>query len=52
MHRRMRACTDEFLAMVSEGVVNGVYNVVTWSSFSVTQRHKVSGGTGRFATVS
>ena len=29
------ACADEFLAMVSEGVVNSVYKVVTRSSFGV-----------------
>ena len=26
MCRRMRACTDEFLAAVTEGVVHGLYN--------------------------
>ena len=44
MCRRTRACTDKFLAMVSEGVVHCVYKVVTWSSFGVTRRHKASGG--------
>ena len=29
------ACADEFLAMVTEGVVHGVYKVVTWSSYGV-----------------
>ena len=48
MCRRMRACADEFLAMVSEGVVYVVYKVSTWSSFSVTWRHKVSGGKWMF----
>ena len=32
MHRRMRAYADEFLVMVTEGVVHGVYKVVTRSS--------------------
>ena len=36
----MEACTDECLALVTEGV----YKVVTWSSFGVTRRHNVSGG--------
>ena len=31
----MRACADEFLAMVTEGVIHGVYKVVTQSSFGV-----------------
>ena len=31
----MRACTDEFLATVTEDAVQGVYKVVTQSSFSV-----------------
>ena len=35
MRRRMRACTDEFLATVNEGVVHGVYKVVTRSVFGV-----------------
>ena len=30
--------------MVTGGVVHSVYKVVTQSSFSVTWRHKVSGG--------
>ena len=37
--RRMRACADEFLAMVTEG-----YQL----SFGVTQRHKVSGNKWMF----
>ena len=37
--RRMRACTDEFLATVTEGV----YKVVAQTSFGVTQQHKASG---------
>ena len=48
MYRRMRACTDEFLAMVIEGVVHSVYKVVTQSSFSVVRRHKVSESTWMF----
>ena len=36
----MRVCTDEFLATVTEGV----YKVVTRSSFSVTRQHMLSGG--------
>ena len=38
--------------MVTEGVVHGVYKVVTQSSFGVTRarQHKVSGGIGCFAT--
>ena len=39
MHRRMPACTDEFLATATEGVVHGVYKVVTQSSVGVTERH-------------
>ena len=50
MCRQMRGCTDEFLATVSERVVHGVYQVVTRSSFSVTQQQKVSGGFGHFTT--
>ena len=38
-HKRIRACADEFLATVTEGMVQGVYVavvvVVTQSSFSV-----------------
>ena len=30
------------LDMVTEGVVHGVYKVVTHSSFGVTQRHEAS----------
>ena len=43
------ACTDEFkhvemnfFVTVTEGVVHGVYKVVTQSSFGVTQQHKVT----------
>ena len=42
MCRGMRACSDEFLATVTEGVVHGVYKVVTRLSFSVTRWHEVS----------
>ena len=28
MHRQMQACTDEFLATVTKGVVNGLCKVV------------------------
>ena len=35
MHRRMRACADVFLATVTEGVVHGVYKLVSRSSSSV-----------------
>ena len=44
----MQACADGFLATLTEGVVHGEYKVVTRSSFSVTQRHKVSGGKWTF----
>ena len=27
MHKRMRACADEFLATITEGVVHSVYKV-------------------------
>ena len=47
----MCACGDECLATVTEGVVHGVYKVVTQSSFGVTRRRKESGIHGRFATV-
>ena len=36
--------------MVTKGVVHSVFQVVTWSSFSVTRQHKVSEGIGCFAT--
>ena len=36
MRRQWRACRDEFLATVSEGVVHGVYKVMTRSSFRVS----------------
>ena len=49
MRRQMEACTDEFLTRVTEGVIHNVYKMVTWLSFGVTQRHKIS---GHFATVS
>ena len=39
MRRRMRACADGFLAIVTEGVVHGEYKVVTRSSLGVTWRH-------------
>ena len=48
-------CTDEleqaqmnFLLWVTEGVVYGVYKVVTQSSFDVAWRHKGSGGQWKF----
>ena len=44
IRRRMQAFADEFLAMVTEGVVNGVFSVVTWPYFSVTWLEKSSGG--------
>ena len=40
------------MSMVTEGVVLGIYKVVTRSCFGVTQQHKVIVDTGRFATVS
>ena len=45
----MPACSDEFLARVTEGVVHGVYKVITQSVFGVTQRVEVN---GHFETVS
>ena len=45
MHRRIRACADGFLAMVTKCLV---YKVVNWSSFGVTRRHKASGGKWMF----
>ena len=48
MHRQKRACTDKFLATVTEGVVHGVYKVVTRLSFCVICSHKVSGGKWTF----
>ena len=39
MRRLMQACADEFFATVTEGVVHGVYEVITQSSFSVTWQH-------------
>ena len=39
-----RACTDEFLAMVTEGVVHSVCKVVTRLSFGAIRQHKASGG--------
>ena len=36
MCRQGLACTDKFLASLTEGVVHCAYQVVTWSSFSVT----------------
>ena len=44
MCRRMQTGADEFLTVATEGVVNCVYKVVTWSSFSVTLRQKVTRG--------
>ena len=35
MHRRKQACTDKFLATLTEHLVHGIYKVVTQSSFSV-----------------
>ena len=52
MCRRDRASADQFFATVTEGVVHSVDYVVTPSSVSVTQQHKVNGSNGRFATVS
>ena len=43
MHRGMQACADEFLATVTDGVVHGVYEVVTPLSFGVIGRHMASG---------
>ena len=37
MRRRIRACVDEVRALVTEGAVHGVYKIVTWPSFGVTQ---------------
>ena len=48
MHRQMRACTDEFLSTVTEGVVHGVYKVVAQPSFGITLKHKASGGKWAF----
>ena len=48
MHRQKRACTDEFLAMVTEGVVHSVYKVVTWWSFGVIWQEKANGGKWMF----
>ena len=42
MHRRMRACADEFLATVTAGVVHSVYIFVSRSSVDVTRQHKAS----------
>ena len=39
----MQACADEFLAMVTEGVIHGVCKVVTPWSFSIIRQHKASG---------
>ena len=36
IRRQMQACADELLVLVFEGVVHGVYKIVTRSSFSVT----------------
>ena len=40
MYRRMQACTDEFLAVVTEDVVHSGYKVVTRACFGVT-RHRI-----------
>ena len=37
----MQLYTEEYFA--TEGVIYGVYNVVTWSSFSVIRQYKASG---------
>ena len=50
MRRRKRACTDEFLANIPEGIVHSVHKVVTQSSLSVTWRHKASGDQWMFCT--
>ena len=39
----MQACIDEFLAMVTEGVVHGVCKVVTPLTFSIIWQHEASG---------
>ena len=52
MCRWDRASADQFFATVTEGVVHSVDYVVTPSSFSVTQQHKVNGSNRCFATVS
>ena len=44
MRRRMRACADEFLATVTEGVVHNVYKAVTRSCFGVTRQNRASVG--------
>ena len=41
-------CADEFLAKVTEGVVHGLYKVVTRSSFGPIWQHKVSVGKWTF----
>ena len=38
----------KFLPTVTEGVVQGVYKVLTQSSFSATWRHKARGGKWTF----
>ena len=43
MCRQILACTDEFLAMETDGVVHSVFTVVTRLSFGVTWQHKASG---------
>ena len=52
MVRTMRACANELLALVTEGVVHGAYKVLIRLSFGLSWRHKVSGGTGCFSIVS
>ena len=43
MRSEMRSCADEFLATIIEGIVQGLYMVVTKLSFGVIWRHKASG---------
>ena len=47
MNRWKLVCVDEFLTMVTEGVVHGVYKVMTLSSFGVTWLYKSSVGRSR-----
>ena len=48
MRRLIGACTDEFLATITEGAVHGVYKAVTWTYFHVTRRHNGSEGNWTF----
>ena len=43
MCRCMQVCVDEFLTLITEGVVHGVCKVVTRLSFCVIRRHKMGG---------